>query len=486
VVKGLNVETDYYFAVAAVDAYGNRSAIVSTSNATRASLLVTILSGAGTDNSGFDLNGSADLGTAGSRSFIPDGLSDLIVGATAAQHVYVYFGTASGYSTTPSITITGSTAGFGSGVVDAGDLDGDGLDDIAIASPSDSGGRVFIFSRKNPPASWATTTSWPATLSDTQGNYVISMSGALSGAMFSRPLARVGDFDGAGGDDLAIGLALMSATAGSVVIVKGGPSFGSLTLPDASKAVQINGTVAGGGFGVTTAGIGHFFAGAAGTTLVSTASIAGTAYAFGGSASAVGGVLTAAMSDDSTVGVGADRYGIPIGYLGSLGGSPGAITLAGIIGKYVDLHVGTAVTGPFGGSKGAAPVPKVRLIDGQSGNSFGVVNIGSGIEGTSGAVSFLGGDAVPDLVVAGQSENGVSFYIINGSSLVTMSGVVDVSVPLAGAVPGIVKVSGKFPSDWSSGFAMGSVIVDLNGDKYGDFAIGESVTGKPGRVAVFY
>src|SRR5262249_53022432 len=57
-VRRLNIETDYYFAVAAVDASGNRSAIASLATPTRASFLTTVLTGTGTESSGFDLNGS--------------------------------------------------------------------------------------------------------------------------------------------------------------------------------------------------------------------------------------------------------------------------------------------------------------------------------------------------------------------------------------------------------------------------------------------
>ena len=57
------------------------------------------------------------------------------------------------------MTFTGAATGFGNAIVDAGDIDGDGLDDIAITSTNDGTGKVYIFSRKNPPASWGTTTS---------------------------------------------------------------------------------------------------------------------------------------------------------------------------------------------------------------------------------------------------------------------------------------------------------------------------------------
>jgi hypothetical protein len=236
---------------------------------------------------------------------------------------------------------------------------------------------------------------------------------------------------------------------------------------------------------VTVAGIGRFFSAAAGTTMISTASVDGASYAFAGQ-SPTGGTLTAANADDSTIGMAADRYGVPIAFLGPLGSSPGAFALAGLLGKYVDLHLGTAATGPFLGVPGSAPAPSVRFVDTASGNSFGVVSIGSGIRGTSKAVSFIGGDALPDLVLAGQGEANKPLYLVSGAALTSMSGTTDVSTVPTGNVPTIVKVSGKFPADWSNGYAGACAIVDLNGDGYGDFAIGETVTAAPGRVAVFY
>ncbi len=104
------------------------------------------------------------------------------------------------HATAPTVTFVGTATGFGSAVADAGNLDGDGLDDIAITSTNDGNGKVFIFSRKSPPASWGSTTSWPATLMDTQANYVISTDPGLTGISF-RNLARLGNFDGVGADD---------------------------------------------------------------------------------------------------------------------------------------------------------------------------------------------------------------------------------------------------------------------------------------------
>src|SRR6185369_10237210 len=97
------------------------------------------------------------------------------------------------------VTFSGTATGFGDAIADAGDIDGDGLDDIAITATNDGAGKVYIFSRKAP--AWGT--SWPATLTDTQANYVISADASFTGMSF-RNLGRLGNFDGVGADDLLI------------------------------------------------------------------------------------------------------------------------------------------------------------------------------------------------------------------------------------------------------------------------------------------
>jgi hypothetical protein len=486
VASGLNIEQPYYFAVAGKDAGGTRGTILATGTPVQATFLTTTLSGTGTDGIGLDIDGSGDFGGAG-RAFAADGYSDLIVGNTGGTRVYVYFGSASGYSTTPSITITGTLVNFGQAVVNAGDLDGDNLDDIAIASPGDGNGRVFIFSRKNPPASWGTTNSWPAALTEAQANYTLTADATFAGganSIFRRAMTRLGNFDGTGTSDLAIGFRLRNAMVGGVVIVKGSATFASRTIPDAAgSTIQIDGMVASGQLGISVVGIGQFFAGA-GPALVVSAPMASAAYAFRGQAPAA--ALTTANADDSVVNTPTtEQYGINLGFLGPLGGSPGALTIASTMGKYVDVHLGTAASGPFLGAAGGAPSATVRLVNALSGNSFGLINLGGGIEGTSNVVSFIGGDNVPDLIVAGQSEADVPLYIVNGAAIPAMSGMVDVSAAQSAVVPSVVKVAGRLPTGFTA-FATAAAIVDSNRDGYADFAVGESAFNAAGRVVVFY
>ena len=327
-VSSLYIENGYYFAVEATNVAGTASAMVTTPTATTAHFLTTVLTGVGTDGIGQDLDGSGDFGTASGLGFAADGFSDLIVGADNGTHVYVYFGTAAGYSATPSITITGATADFGQAVVNAGDLDGDGLADIAIASPNEGGGgKIYIFSRKNPPPSWGTTNSWPATLTDTQANYVLTADPTFAGGTGSIQavgMARLGNSDGTGSDDLAIGFALSNGFKGGLLVVKGGASFASQTIPGAGT-IEIDGTAANGFFGLATIGIGQFFPAPNGPALVTAAAGASAIYAFAGQSPS--GVLTAAAANDSVVGPAADFYGFDLGYLGSIGGSAGSVTI---------------------------------------------------------------------------------------------------------------------------------------------------------------
>jgi hypothetical protein len=488
-IPKLNIEKDYYFALAATDAVGARSPIFATTTAVAARFLTSVPSGTGLDGSGHTVDGVGDLGRPAGLAFTPDGLSDLVMGSVGGSNAYVFFGTATGYSTTPSITITVPMAvppPAGTRFLTAayiGDIDADGLEDFAVSSNTDS--RVYIYSRKNPPASWGSTTSWPATLTDAQANYVITMP---AGIMSTRPLARLGNFDGMGSDDLGIGISLRSTNTGGVIIVRGGATFASLT-PDATNSIEISGMTTGTVFGSGVIGIGQFYPTPAGPTIVVTAPNAGSAFAFPGQSPA-SAMLTVADALDSTVGVAADRYGASFGFLGPLGPSPGGVTFSGATtGAYVDVHLGTVATGPFLGTMGGAPAATVRLINTATTTSFGVVNIGGGIKGTSRVVSIIGESLtetpVSDLVVAGQGEAGNSIYIVNGAAIPAMSGTIDVAAAQTAPVPSIVKISNQIPAGWT-GYTLGTIVPDVNGDGYGDFAVGEFAPGRPGRAVLFY
>ena len=73
-----------------------------------------------------------------------------------------FFGSQTFGVTAPAVTFTGSTTGFGFTVAQIGDIDNDGLPDIAI-SDSTVGEKVYIYKGRS---------SWPMNLTDAQADYV--------------------------------------------------------------------------------------------------------------------------------------------------------------------------------------------------------------------------------------------------------------------------------------------------------------------------
>ena len=366
-VPGLYIENGYYFAVKAVDLAGSLSSILASSpgttcdclngNCCAAHFLSTTLTGTA------GIAWAATWTATAISASPPGGRSARTVSAFARcwprrDTVFIYFGTGAGYAAAPSVTFTGTATQFGSAIADIGDIDGDLLDDIAIAARNDGGiGKVYIFSRKNPPASWGTTNAWPATLTDTQANYVMTGTAPLTaGSMDVRNLARLGNFDGVGPDDFAVAFDGANGVAGSVFIVKGSNTFASINLPDAANAYEIDGAAANSGFGAFLLGLGSFYDCPG---LVSTATLTSAVYAFGGQALAA--PITAASADDSAVTATAARYGSSLGLLGPIGTSTDAITIGALGSQYVDVNFGTAATGPIVGTAGGAPTPSVRL-----------------------------------------------------------------------------------------------------------------------------
>lgn len=88
---------------------------------------------------------ASQAGTAGTVArFDADAIDDLLVGAPFAEGagtlgaVFVYQGSASGFSQTPTWTLTGGD-NFGGQLANVGDLDGDGVADFAVAALNGDG-----------------------------------------------------------------------------------------------------------------------------------------------------------------------------------------------------------------------------------------------------------------------------------------------------------------------------------------------------------
>ena len=134
------------------------------------------------------------LGTAGDVN--GDGYADVIIGAWGYDHVFGYFGSASGLSNTPNWTAVGDQSGSRFGTVStAGDVNGDGYADVIVGADRYTGanfqeGRAFVYygSASGP----STTPNW-------------TVSGGQWGAWLGHGVSTAGDVNGDGYGDVIVG-----------------------------------------------------------------------------------------------------------------------------------------------------------------------------------------------------------------------------------------------------------------------------------------
>ena len=183
-------------------------------------------------------SGNANVGNAaGTADFNGDGFADVLVGdprdGSNAGSAYVIFGKASGFSASVSLASLGSTDGFslgggtfgdrvGSAISSAGDINGDGFEDIIVGAQQDNpngtySGRAFV-------VFGTASILGSVTLSSLSGSNGFLLNGAAAGDKAGYSVAGAGDFNGDGFDDLIVGAANNddgAANAGQVYVVFG-------------------------------------------------------------------------------------------------------------------------------------------------------------------------------------------------------------------------------------------------------------------------
>jgi hypothetical protein len=179
------------------------------------------------NSSGFSVAGAGDVNG--------DGFADIVIGSSVNNAAYVIFGKASGLGTidltnfpaAAGFVIRGATASDWAGVAvsGAGDVNGDGFADVLVgASLADSGGpdsgnAYVIFGKAG---GFAAVNL--ANLASADG-FVIQ--GSIIGSHTGDSVARLGDINGDGGDDIIVGAPLRdhSGVAGEAYVLFGTPAL---------------------------------------------------------------------------------------------------------------------------------------------------------------------------------------------------------------------------------------------------------------------
>ena len=198
---------------------------------------------------GLDSSTSFGNSVAGAGDTDGDGLSDVVVGAMNSYgSAFVYSGTGRGIEWTPQAELEASDGFAGDAFADsvdgAGDVDGDGYDDVVVGAP----GKDLVGDRSG--AAYVYRGSSDGIDPDTEVQLV--QADAADQDWLGRNVAGAGDVDGDGYDDLIIGAHGANEQKGAAYLFVGGPD--GPTTDSQLRLVPAHGV--GGFYGSGVAGAG--------------------------------------------------------------------------------------------------------------------------------------------------------------------------------------------------------------------------------------
>ncbi len=230
-----------------VGTYNEKKAYIFFGNSLVANLSIenaSITLGSNDEYFGYSVSSAGDVNG--------DGYDDVIVGARAYNastgRAYIYYGGPS-MDSIADVTLTGGTNfnEFGYSVSSAGDVDGDGLDDVIVGALRYNSyqGRAYVFYG----SSFSSSTI-------SAGSADVTLTGETGSSYFGRSVSSAGDVDGDGLDDVIVGADAYNSSQGRAYVFYGS-SFSSSTISAGSADVTLTGETAGDAFGYSVSSAGN-------------------------------------------------------------------------------------------------------------------------------------------------------------------------------------------------------------------------------------
>ncbi len=370
-----------------------------------------------------------------------DGFDDIIVGAfgynSSTGRAYIYFG-GSIMNTVPDIVLTGLAANsyFGISVSTAGDVNGDGYSDVIVGAEgySSNTGRAYIY-------------FGGASMNNIAD---IILAGEAAGNNFGVSVSTAGDVNGDGYSDVIIGAQSYNSSTGRAYIFFGGSSMdntadvimtGEATNNQFGRSVSTAGDVNGDGYQDVIVGTPFYN------------SSTGRAYIF------FGGNSMDNTADVTMTGQANDQFGMSVSTAGDVNGDGYSDVIGGA--NFYNSANGRAYI--FFGGSSMDNTADVIMTGEATNNQFGIS------VSTAGDVN---GDGYGDIIIGAESYNsstGRAYIFLGGISMDNIADII-----LTGETAG--NLFGESVS--TAG--------DVNGDGYSDVLVGAyGFNTSTGRVYLF-